>query len=303
MGQKVTSPPSIGIVIVTFNDPKNLRRLGESLAALTGPFTLQTSIIDNSTDPPAAAELKTLTASLPTKLHATYHPQTGNLGFAAGVNAGQRSLTTDYYWFINSDTTVDPNALTVLLETARTTQAAVLGSLILYADDQTIYYAGGTALNWLGIVRHPRRNQPADPHDTARAVSFVNGCAMFMPANTVKQYGPLYEPFFMYYEETDLCARIIKAGGKLFYEPRSIVYHYTNHTDDKSPFSVYFLTRNHWLYLSRNMKGLQQLTARLAVTVFQLYRFTKYLFKPPLRHAIVAGWRDAITKHYGQKIT
>lgn len=300
MGQKITEP-SVGVVVVAFNDPRNIARVLASLIKVRGPFALTVCVVDNSTHTADATKIRSSVDRATKKISVEYYPQTSNLGFAGGVNAGLRHLKTDYYWLINSDTTVEPAAITYLIETARATGAAAVGSRILYADDKTIYYAGGVAVSGLGIVRHPHRNRPANPHDTTRPVTFVNGCAMFLPAATITKHGMFYEPYFMYYEETDLCARIIHSGGTLYYEPRSVVYHHTNHTDNKSPLSMYFLTRNHWLYISRNLNGLSRLTARCAVVCFQLYRYIRYMGNPPLRQAIVAGWRDALTKHYGKR--
>lgn len=301
MGKTVDSLPSVAVVIVAFNDPDNIRRVIGSLAQTTGPFTLQVVIVDNSTNPAAAEAVQKRTAAAPARLHASYHRQKSNRGFAGGVNAGLQAAHTDYYWLINSDTSVEPDAITRLLETAQRTKAAVVGSRILYGDDKTIYYAGGSANNWLGIVRHPRQNQPPLAHDHTRPVTFVNGCAMFMPATTIHRYGMLFEPYFMYYEETDLCARIIRAGGALYYEPRSVIYHYTPHSFDKTPLAVYFLTRNHWLYIRRNLRRLQLVTATLAVTCFQLYRLARFTRQPALRRAHIAGWLDAVKNHYGPR--
>lgn len=303
MGKEVVTTPSVGVVIVAFNDPVNITRLLPSLAKTTGDFTLHTIVVDNSTDDAAAAQIKSIVTSAPATLHASYHAQTENRGFAGGVNAGLKLADTDYIWLLNSDTTVDSNAIQTLITTAQTTNAAVVGSRILYADDKTVYYAGGYAANWLGIVRHPGRNLPASTTDSTRTVTFVNGCAFFMPAQTVKKYGALFEPYFLYYEETDYCARIIAKGGALYYEPTSIVHHHTAHTDDKTPTSVYFLTRNHWLYVARTIHGAKRLTAVLAIAIFQLYRFVRYSNKPDLRSAIVRGWRDAVAHRYGKKTT
>ena len=122
---------------------------------------------------------------------------------------------------------------------------------------------------------------------------------MFMPRATLETYGALYEPYFMYYEETDLCSQIVSKGGTLYYESAAHVQHFTKHSDDKSATSVYFLTRNHWLYLARTIHGWQRVTATIAVAAFQLYRFVKYLTNPTLRNAIVRGWRDALRHTYG----
>lgn len=300
MGQKVATSTTCAIIVVAFNDPHNLERLLPTLAALQSNLTIHLVCIDNSTDANAATAIKHLVTGAPKNLHATYHRQDENKGFAGGVNQGlHEAKDDDYYWLLNSDTTVEPQALDALHKAAQVTHAEIVGAQIVYADDRTIYYAGGVAYPWLGVVGHPRRNKPVHAHDPSRPVTFINGCSMFMPKETITTYGALYEPYFMYYEETDLCSHILARGGTLYYESAARVSHFTKHTDDKSATSVYFLTRNHWLYLSRNIHGLQRITATIAVTAFQLYRFIKYSMNPTLRNAIVRGWRDAVTHTYG----
>ncbi len=302
MGKKIAAPVTCAIIIVAFNDPHNLKRLLPSLAQLDTDLKLHLVVVDNSTDNTAADAIASLAAHAAKSLHATYHRQPDNLGFAGGVNQGiVEARGADYYWSLNSDTTVDPHALDALHNAARTTKAAIIGGQIVYADDKTVYYAGGTAHSWLGVVEHPRRNKPVLAHDPARFVTFVNGCSMFIPKATITTYGALYEPYFMYYEETDLCSRILARGGSLYYESAARIAHFTRHTDDKSANAVYYLTRNHWLYIARNIHGIRRVTASIAVTAFQVYRFVKYLTNPDLRNAIVHGLRDAAKHTYGPR--
>lgn len=298
MGEKVA------VIILAYNDPLNIRRVLLSLAnsKQTG-FSLSAYVVDNSTIKSDRESIERLV-----KHHqrwAMYSPQAKNTGFAGGMNRGMKLALedgADYLFLLNSDTAVRQNTIGQLLRSQKETGAAIIAPLVVYGDrPRIVWYAGGKVISWLGIVRHPRRNKPYRPNDRRRQVSFINGTAMLLPKETIKQYGNLYEPYFMYYEETDWDARIIRQGGSLWYEPRVLVLHFTPSTDDKSVNSVYYLTRNHWLYLNRNISWWWQITARPAIVAFQLYRFIKYLRQPEFREAIISAWRDTLKGKYGPR--
>jgi len=64
--------------------------------------------------------------------------------------------------------------------------------------------------------------------------------------------------FFLYYEEWDWSARILKAGYKIWYTPNALIYHKESMTVGKSnPMKIYYHTRNRILYMRRNTNYFQ----------------------------------------------
>lgn len=298
--------PKVATLIISYNDHEDVERCLTSLKKTsTKTFEHVVILIDNSTDKDARTKIAHIARKYSTLV--VFKPQEKNLGFASGMNKGYYLADkeqADYYFMLNIDTEIMPDTIEKLLASQQKSEAAIIAPLITFGDTKDIiYYAGGTTVWWLGIVRHPHRHQPVNPYDKkGRFVTFVNGCALLIPKTTISQYGNLFANYFMYYEETDLCARILHGGGTLYYEPKALVKHYTPHTDDKSANSIYYLTRNHWLFIKRNLAWWNKLTAVPAVICFQLYRLLKYTFKTDHRRAILQGMKDAIFNHYGQRI-
>lgn len=150
--------------------------------------------------------------------------QTGaNLGFGGGCNVGIRQAIeqgADYVWLINSDATVDANALTELVRVADSRPAVgAVGSVLYEADrpEQVQVWGGGKVNFWGALSRH--QVSPA-------RLDFVSGASMLLRREALVQVG-LFDDriFFMYWEDSDLCFRLRRAGWRLAVAEKSRVWH------------------------------------------------------------------------------
>lgn len=150
--------------------------------------------------------------------------QTGsNLGFGGGCNVGIRQALkqgADYVWLINSDTTVDVNALSELVNVANNQAlVAAVGSVLYEADkpNQIQLWGGGKVHLGSGTSRH--QSGPA-------LVDFISGASMLLRREALEQVGLFDEQtFFMYWEDSDLGFRLRKAGWLLAVAEKSRVWH------------------------------------------------------------------------------
>ena len=150
--------------------------------------------------------------------------QTGaNLGFGGGCNAGiRRALEqgADYVWLINSDATVEANALNELVRVADE-QALVgaVGSVLYEADQQDLIqlWGGGKVHFWTGCSRH----------QTGRAeLDFISGASLLVRREALAQVGLFDDQtFFMYWEDSDFGFRLRQAGWALAVAEKSRVWH------------------------------------------------------------------------------
>lgn len=159
-----------------------------------------------------------------------------NLGFAGGNNVGLRYGMAlgdvDYYWLLNNDTVVEPDALTHLV--ARMQQdpgAGICGSTIcLYHDRSKIQaLGGGYYCHWLGLPWHYGRfvQSGRDTINYQKAESrmnYVEGASMLVSRSFLEKVGLMSEEYFLYFEELDWALRS-KGRFRLGYAPASIVYH------------------------------------------------------------------------------
>lgn len=71
------------------------------------------------------------------------------------------------------------------------------------------------------------------------------GSAFMVSAECYKKFNGMDEKYFVYTEETDFCFRIIKAGLKIIYQSRAVVWHEYGKTMGKFNNRVmYYLIRN-----------------------------------------------------------
>lgn len=150
--------------------------------------------------------------------------QTGaNLGFGGGCNAGiRRALErgADYIWLINSDATVDQNALTELVRVAdEHASTGAVGSVLYEVDqpDQIQLWGGGKIQLWSGAANHQVRPVQLD---------YLSGASMLLRREALEQAGLFDEKtFFMYWEDADLGFRLRQAGWQLAVAERSRIWH------------------------------------------------------------------------------
>lgn len=254
-------PPRIGIVIVNYKGRDDTLECLASLAALTYPCRDVIVVDQDSGDGTPDA----IRAAYPW-VHVIENPV--NSGFAGGNNVGiRRALerAADFVFLLNNDTTVEPGLLEPLVALAQSDPAiGVTGPKMLYhADPNTIWSAGGM-VDWRGRVAHRFADAADTPEDAPCDVDFIVGCGLLVKRGVLEQVGLFDERYFLYWEETDLCARIRKAGYRVVYQPAARLWHKVSRTTGTdSELTLYYMWRNQLLYLARH--GARPAAGRLAV--------------------------------------
>jgi GT2 family glycosyltransferase len=178
--------------------------------------------------------------------------QTGaNLGFAGGNNiAVHRAMEHgyDYVWLLNNDTVVDPQALTMLVEALeRDPSAGIAGSKIYYLDDpQRIWFAGGAwSRGRLRLRQRGAHHLDMGQFDIPGPTGSVSGCSMLVSRRVIEKIGPMDERYFLYWEDTDWCARAGKQDFRVLFVPASRVWHKVSATvAPRSELQSYYNTRS-----------------------------------------------------------
>ena len=143
-----------------------------------------------------------------------------NGGFAFGNNVGISFALengADYVLLINNDTEVKSDFLNILVDTLENKEEVGLatGLILNYYDKSKVWYAGGE-INWdkfygLHVDEDKNVNEiKLEPKE----ITFATGCLMLIKREVFEKIGLLPEDYFMYYEDVDFCANIIKNGYK-----------------------------------------------------------------------------------------
>ena len=227
-----------------------------------------------------------------------------NLGFAGGSNVGIRWALCSgakYVLLLNNDTVVDPNFLTELVNISQNdTQIGIVGPKIYYYEQPNrIYSAGGRVNFWTGNA--PRigiREIDDGRFDNIEEVDYVCGCALLIKEKTIKTIGLLSEIYFAYYEETEWCQKARKAGFKVVYVPKARIWHKSHYTKTSSAnaLTIYYMTRNRFLFVKRNSNALQFVVFNLffLMTDLLIQMQNKLFMRPKLFVAYLKGIRDGV---------
>ncbi len=198
-----------------------------------------------------------------------------NLGFAGGNNWGMRQAKGDFFLIVNNDTVMTEDLLNKLLKPFQEDDTiAVTSPKIMYYDQpDMIQYAGFNPMNkYTGRTSIiGERELDKGQYNNSRTTSGSHGCAMLVKKEVTEITGMFPEKFFLYYEEWDWSARILRAGYKIWYTADATIYHKESLSVGKSnPMKVYYHTRNRILYMRRNTNWYQMIVFSLFFTFFSL---------------------------------
>jgi N-acetylglucosaminyl-diphospho-decaprenol L-rhamnosyltransferase len=235
------SDRSTAVVIVNYRTPGLVVDCLRTLAAerLAEP-ALQVVVVDNAS---GDASLTILAAAIGDAGWdwVAVRPLERNGGFAFGNNAAIRELlarTTPpaYIWLLNPDTLVRPGAATALIGFLEAhPEVGVAGGRLEFPDGtpQTAAFRFPTVLSELedtirlGFVSTMLRRfrVPGPIEDKPHRTDWVNGASLMVRREVFADVGLMDEGFFLYFEETDFCRRVRRAGWPVWHVPASRVVH------------------------------------------------------------------------------
>lgn len=144
-----------------------------------------------------------------------------NLGFSSTVNKGVKKATGDIVILLNTDVYPQENFLEPLLKHFEDESVFAVGCLDKSVEGGKIVERGRGLGEWKrGFLIH-RRGEV----DKTNTLWVSGGSGAFRKSIWDKLGGlnELYNPF--YWEDIDLSYRALKSGYKIFFEPKSIVFH------------------------------------------------------------------------------
>jgi GT2 family glycosyltransferase len=300
----MTSAPHVTIIVLNWNGKDDTLACLESLEQMTYP-NYEVLIVDNGSGDDSVAAIS---ARFP---HRPVVETGANLGYAGGNNVGLRHALAqgaDYALLLNNDTLVAPDFLEHLVgATQADPTIGVAGPTIYYHEQPDLIWSAGGAIDWRrGETWMVALNTPDSGQLGAgpRPVDFVTGCALLVKRAVMEQVGLLDERFFVYYEETEWCARAGRAGFKIVHVPQAQVWHKIPlDARDSSPTVQYYMTRNRLLFLKATGAGWR--TWGYVLFAEYLRRLISWSIKPRWRgkkrhrHMMLRAIADAFRGRWG----
>lgn len=181
-----------------------------------------------------------------------------NTGFAAGCNLGMRvamERNAEFVLLLNNDIELSHYAIEKLMDAARNNpDGAVYGPIIFDFYDRTkILTAGGTISVWRSAVipRSPPFKSSPDSSLTIRT-GWVEGAALLVRVQSLRNVGLMDPAYFAYREETDLEYRFLMNGWRIYCVQQSVIYHKGSASSNStSKIRIDALTRNRLLFIRK----------------------------------------------------
>ncbi len=223
----VPLPPSarVSVVILCYNSAGYIAPCLRSVARLEHR-PLEVVVADNASRDGSADAARR--AARECGLEIRLLPLDRNLGCGGGNNAGWRASRGEVIVFLNPDTEVTPGFVTELLRPMTEDPAiAVTGAKIYYPGTRTLQHAGAK-IHPNGMTGHYGSGQEdRGEWDEPRDVDYVTGAGFAVRRDVLERVGGYDEDYFpAYFEESDLCTRIRRAGWRVRYAPAAVLFHH-----------------------------------------------------------------------------
>jgi GT2 family glycosyltransferase/glycosyltransferase involved in cell wall biosynthesis len=230
--------PVAGQEHLTYACLENLRALNSS--------DLEIILVDSSNSP-ATQELVSRFAGIKRIINQGKH------SFSHACNLGGQHAAGELLLFLNNDAFPLPGALEAALSCLRQNpDCGAVGAKIIRPDGR-IQEVGAFILP-TGLTVHRGRGAAVDEpmFNVAMRVDYCSASFLLTPKQIFDEHGGFDERFDpAYYEDTDYCLRVSKAGRPCVVEPRAVVLHLERGTTDE--------TRNLDVLMTENLKVFQSL--------------------------------------------
>jgi GT2 family glycosyltransferase len=207
---RVHETDAVAAVIVTYNPDDRLTELIRSLQPQVGAIW----IIDNNSSADARVTLQGLESQSGGMIRLIVNPE--NRGLAVAQNQGiSAALGLDYDWVLlmDHDSVPDVNMVSEMLLAARAYQAPEkIGFMVpCHDDDRGLPASSVFRRGRFGILRWgPVRTGKVEDRT---AFAMASGC--LIPAERIREIGPMAEDFFIDYIDHDFSLRVRRAGYRI----------------------------------------------------------------------------------------
>lgn len=215
------------------------------------------------------------------------------------INWAVAQAQGDFILLINNNTIVTENVLDDLLAPFRADSflGAASPKIRSYHRPEIIQYAGYKRMNIITGKKSiiGARKEDKGQFDTPAYTHGAYSGAMMLKKSMVEENNDvLTQNFFIYFDDSEVSARILKKGYRILYQPKAVVYSKdTVINGQKSAIRVYYSTRNRILFMRRNASTVQ-LFVFLTVFIFLGVPITSLKFIAKRQFAHLESYFKAI---------
>jgi len=207
-----------------------------------------------------------------------------NLGYGKANNLGVNKSKTPYVLIVNPDILLNEQLINTLYSTFLDydNNIGVLGPSLY--DSSMKRRTNGSISHIKKIKGRKLSSSINNIPEGNMSCDFLVGCCLFMKRDFFIELGGFDKDFFMYFEDNDLCDRIIKKGKTIIEVPSAKVIHLENSSSEKKIFQDFKLSIIHkiseYIYLKKKISLINLITiiAKHVVDYLQRFIFNLLIF-------------------------
>ena len=208
-----------------------------------------------------------------------------NLGFGKANNLGVTHATGRYLLFLNSDTVLINNAIKILSDYMDSDEkCGICGGNLFDKDGLPThsYYRSFHSFcrdvfkSFFCLIDSVRygKNKFHNNTNAPLQVSYISGADLMIRRDIVEAMGAFDPAFFMYYEDSELCYRVMKGGYEVVSVPNAKIQHLCGKSDKNGIANIWRAeSRDTYYRLTGRSVAYRRLNALYWKTVCRLVRF------------------------------
>lgn len=275
----------IAVVIINYNSSAlTIDCIKSLLEKTSNDLTLQVVIVDNASAIEDYEQLKLYAETLPDSIQLIRSRI--NTGFGGGNMIGMNQCDSKYIAFLNNDTILRNDCLKLLRDFMEANpQAGICGPQGYNENGKLLptidHFAsvsreifGRKFLETINPKKYPKRKKE---YDQPVQADFIAGSFMFLRLDDFNEIGGFDTNIFLYYEETDLCKRLLKIKKYAYLVPGAKFMHYHGASTEKS-LKIKIELKLSLLYVIKKHYGFFKFW--ILLLYFQIRYFFSSLVKP-----------------------
>lgn len=269
----------LDIILVNWNSGHQLVDVISSIKKHHSWLVASVIVVDNASTDNSLELLIAQSDNLPFYLHVIRH--TENRGFGVACNQGAALARSEYFLFLNPDTRLFENSLSVPLTFMQQPKNSKVGICGIQLTDTTRQVSrtcarfptvgrfvaqalGLSKLPWLQALGH---NMAEWDHGETREVDQIIGAFFFVRVDLFHKLGGFDERFFVYFEEVDFSYRAYKMGYRSIFLAEAQAFHVGGGTSQQVKAErLFYSLRSRLLYGFKHFSYVRALLL-LAVTM------------------------------------
>lgn len=187
---------SVTVIAVSFNSAAPLRSMLQTV-----PDRYPVVVVDNASEDDSVEVAE--------RLGATVIVNEQNFGFSTACNIGADAAKTEYLFFLNPDTELEPDTIDKLYQATKRFPEASAFAPVLMSQSGVPWVKSSS------ILAYKERWLPCEFPDADFEVLAISGAAILVSRRNFEAVGKFDENIFLYFEDDDLSFRLRQQIGPL----------------------------------------------------------------------------------------